>query len=128
MYILFRFCIKKMKRSYYYYLYILFCIVGQLSKLYIFIFIYHSETNISGFSNQVYISFLWDLHHILIHIMHRKHKYNLRLLLYHLFNTFRGAWMISVCEYKSDTCLKDVVTVHIYIKAFTHLWWKGQSV
>lgn len=29
--------------------------------------------------------------------------------------------MISVCEYKSDTCLKDVVTVHIYIKAFTHL-------
>lgn len=47
-----------MKRSYYYYLYILFCIVGQLSKLYIFIFIYHSETNISGSSNQVYISFL----------------------------------------------------------------------
>ncbi len=36
--------------------------------------------------------------------------------------------MISVSEYKSDTCLKDVVTVHIYIKAFPHLWWKGQSV
>ncbi len=51
---------------------------------------------------------LWDSHHILIHIMRRNHKYNLLLLLYHLFNTFRGPWTGFCVNIKVTLVLKTL--------------------